>query len=292
MARVNEATTIPTGTRPSVRSEFTRYGRRWSSSITQLIALSVELDDSGEWALDGSPTCAHWIAATLDIEIGTAREWLRIGRALAHLPMTTNAFTNRGLSFTMRLTPAQAAVLTAAVDEHVMRSDGREPADPTDVLDPTERGNDATASRESHPRWASLAQQRVDALIDIISAGGTNVVTEVILHVRADGCTLDDGTPIGGSIVERIADTSTLRAMIHDAESHPINVSGRHRHHTKRQKLVVKERDQRCVDCGSTDFLEHDHVPDFNHSKRTLVEETQLRCSRCHTARHRRDGTR
>ena len=286
MARVNEATTIPTGTRPSVRSEFTRYGRRWSSSITQLIALSVELDDSGEWALDGSPTCAHWIAATLDIEIGTAREWLRIGRALAHLPMTTNAFTNGGLSFTMRLTPARAAVLTAAVDEHVMRSDGREPADPT------ERGDDATASRESHPRWASLAQQRVDALIDIISAGGTNVVTEVILHVRADGCTLDDGTPIGGSIVERIADTSTLRAMIHDAESHPINVSGRHRHHTKRQKLVVKERDQRCVDCGSTDFLEHDHVPDFNHSKRTLVEETQLRCSRCHTARHRRDGTR
>lgn len=100
MARVNEATTIPTGTRPSVRSEFTRYGRRWSSSITQLIALSVELDDSGEWALDGSPTCAHWLAATLDIEIGTAREWLRIGRALADLPMTTNAFTNRGLSFT------------------------------------------------------------------------------------------------------------------------------------------------------------------------------------------------
>ncbi len=286
MARVNEATTTPTTTRPSVRSEFTRYGRRWSSSITQLIALSVELDDSGEWALDGSPTCAHWIAATLDIEIGTAREWLRIGRALAHLPMTTNAFTNRGLSFTMRLTPARAAVLTAAVDEHVMRSDGREPADPT------ERGDDATASRESHPRWASLAQQRVDALIDIISAGGTNVVTEVILHVRADGCTLDDGTPIGGSIVERIADTSTLRAMIHDAESHPINVSGRHRHHTKRQKLVVKERDQRCVDCGSTDFLQHDHVPDFNHSKRTLVEETELRCSRCHTARHRRDGTR
>ena len=292
MARVNEATTIPTTTRPSIRGEFTRYGRRWSSSITQLIALSVELDDSGEWALDGSPTCAHWLAATLDIEIGTAREWLRIGRALAHLPMTTNAFTNRGLSFTMRLTPARAAVLTAAVDEHVMRSDGREPADPTDVVDPTERGDDATASRESHPRWASLAQQRVDALIDIISAGGTNVVTEVILHVRADGCTLNDGTPIGGSIVERIADTSTLRAMIHDAESHPINVSGRHRHHTKRQKLVVKERDQRCVDCGSTDFLEHDHVPDFNHSKRTLVEETELRCSRCHTARHRSDGTR
>ena len=359
MARVNEATTIPTTTRPSIRGEFTRYGRRWSSSITQLIALSVELDDSGEWALDGSPTCAHWIGAMLDIEIGTAREWLRIGRALAELPTTSLAFANGDLSFTkvrsltrvataaneaelleiaertpagdlgralaawsarnedehhrdrrhrrdrglhwrtepdgmvtasLRMTPEQAAILTAAVDEQVMRSDGREPAEPTDVVDPTERGNDATASRESHPRWASLAQQRVDALVDIVSAGGSNVVTEVVLHVRADGCTLDDGTPIGGSIVERIADTSALRAMIHDAESHPINVSGKHRHHTERQKLVVKERDRQCVDCGSSDFLQHDHVPAFEQTKRTLVEETELRCSRCHQARHRREG--
>ncbi len=355
MARVNEATTIPTGTRPSVRGEFTRYGRCWSSSITQLIALSVELDDSGEWALDGSPTCAHWIAATLDIEIGTAREWLRIGRALATLPNTGQAFANGDLSFTkiraltrlatpgneaellgiaertpagdlgralaawsarhedeherdrrhrrdrglrwrtepdgmvtasIRMTPAQAAVLTAAVDEHVMRSEGREPADTTDS------DNDATASRESHPQWASLAQQRADALVDLISNGGSNVVTEVILHVRADGCTLDDGSPIGGSIVEHIATTAALRAMIHDAESHPINVSGKHRNHTKRQKLVVKERDRHCVDCGSTDFVQYDHVPDFEQTKRTLVEEAELRCSRCHTARHRRERSR
>ena len=97
MARVNETTTTPTAARPGVRSEFARFGRRWSTSITHLIALSVELDESGEWALDGSPTCAHWIAATLDIEIGTAREWLRIGRALATLPNTGQAFANGDL---------------------------------------------------------------------------------------------------------------------------------------------------------------------------------------------------
>ena len=354
MARVNDGSTIPGAARPSVRSEFARFGRRWSSAITRLISLSVELEDSGEWALDGSPTCAHWIAATLDVEIGTAREWLRIGRALDGLPLTTAAFNSGALSFTkvrsltrlataaneaelleivrrtpagdvgralatwsaryedeqergrrhrrdrglrwrtepdgmvvasMRMTPAQAAVLTAAVDEHVLRRDGRE------SIDATERGNDATASRGSHSRWASLAQQRIDALVDVVSAGGTNVVTEVILHVRADGCTLDDGTPIGGSIVERIADTAALRVMIHDAESRPINVSGKHRRHTDRQKRVVKERDRSCVDCGSTDFLQNDHVPDFEQSRRTLVEETELRCSRCHQARHRRDGS-
>ena len=125
MARVNEATTIPTGTRPSVRGEFTRYGRCWSSSITQLIALSVELDDSGEWALDGSPTCAHWIGAMLDIEIGTAREWLRIGRALAELPTTSLAFANGDLSFTK--VRSLTRVATAANEAELLEIAERKP---------------------------------------------------------------------------------------------------------------------------------------------------------------------
>ena len=126
MARVNEATTIPTTTRPSIRGEFTRYGRRWSSSITQLIALSVELDDSGEWALDGSPTCAHWIGAMLDIEIGTAREWLRIGRALAELPTTSLAFANGDLSFTK--VRSLTRVATAANEAELLEIAERTPA--------------------------------------------------------------------------------------------------------------------------------------------------------------------
>ena len=290
MARVNEATTTPTTTRQTVRSEFTRFTK--VRALTRLASADneAELLEIAERtpAGDLGRALAAWSARNEDEHERDRRH----RRHRRHRGLRWRTEPDGMVTASMRLTPAQAAILTAAVDEHVMRSDGREPADPTDLLDPTERGDDATASRESHPRWASLAQQRIDALIDIVSAGGTNVATEVILHVRADGCTLDDGTSIGGSIVERIADASTLRAMIHDAESHPINVSGKHRHHTKRQKLVVKERDRHCVDCGSTDFLEHDHVPDFEQTKRTLVEETELRCSRCHTARHRRDGTR
>jgi hypothetical protein len=360
MARVDEHTVVASAVQDralsGVRAEFARFGHRWSTSLTQLISLGVRLDESGEWALDGSPTCAHWIAAVIDVEVGTAREWLRIGRALDDLPATTSAFHHGDVSFTkvrsltriataaneaelldiagrtpaahlgralaawsarnddelerhrrhrrerrlawrtepdgmvtasLRLMPEQAAVLIAGVDAHVMRSDGREPVDDTHPADATDREIDTTASRRSHRVWASLAQQRVDALVDLIASGGGGVCAEVILHVRADGCTLDDGTPIAGSVVERIADSAVLRAMIHDAEAHPINVSGRHRHHTDRQKRVVKERDRRCVDCGSEDFLQYDHNPAFEISRRTLVEETELRCSRCHDRRHR-----
>lgn len=76
-------------------------------------------------------------------------------------------------------------------------------------------------------------------------------VLEVVLHVRGDGCTLDDGSPIPGSVVERVAPPAFLRALIHNAEGHPINASSRRRHPTARQKRVVKERDRHCVDCGA-----------------------------------------
>ena len=124
--------------------------------------------------------------------------------------------------------------------------------------------------------------------MELVTEGGAEVVTEVVLHVRGDGCTLDDGTPIAESLVERIAPESFIRALIHDAERRPINASGAHRHPTQRQKRVVHERDRACVDCGSTEFLQYDHDPDFDTSQQTVIEDLWLRCANCHRDRHLR----
>jgi hypothetical protein len=106
--------------------------------------------------------------------------------------------------------------------------------------------------------------------------------------VRGDGCTLDDGTPIPKSVLEKIAPQSFIRALIHDAESRPINASGRHRHPTARQKRVVHARDGgRCQDCGTTDLIEYDHTPAFEQSRRTVVDELTAKCRGCHHGRHR-----
>jgi len=153
----------------------------------------------------------------------------------------------------------------------------------------TRRGPDASADAlEAYAaRWPSVAQQRADALIELIAAGGATPATEIVLHVRGDGCTLDDGTPVAGTIVERIAPDAFLRALIHDAQGHPIDASGRHRHPTTRQRRVVRERDRGCVDCGATEFLEYDHEPPYDQTGRTVVGELRLRCRDCHRARHR-----
>jgi hypothetical protein len=168
---------------------------------------------------------------------------------------------------TVRFTPDSGAVLTSAVDSAVMRTTQTPHANP----DP-----DA---------FPSLAQQRADAMLDLL-AGTTHVATEVVIHVRGDGATLDDGSPITQSAVAQLLPTAFVRVLIHDAERRPINASSRQRHPSSRQRRLVKERDRCCVDCGSFDLLEFDHVPAFSETGRTVVEELELRCAPCHRHRH------
>ena len=327
--------------RPSLRAKVVAAGARWAAGQRQLVRLVAELDASGEWAADGTSSCARWVAEALNIEVSTVREWLRIGRMLVRLPIIDAAFDDGRLSYSklrvltrvakpeneaelcamaesvpagklrqkiaawlqrhetpeetearhhksrglwwrldvdgmesgcFRLPPVYAAAVRASVDAMVVRGGPR----------------DAPAGASNEDRWPTIGQQRADALIDLARGGGAEVATEIVIHVRADGCTLDDGTPIAGSLVERIAPDAFLRALIHDAESHPINASGLQRHPTARQRRVVQERDRACVDCGATEFLQYDHDPDHDESHRTVVEELFLRCWLCHRARHRR----
>jgi hypothetical protein len=320
-------------------------GAGWSSSLRRLVRLVAVLDVSGEWRTGGASTCAHWVAQTLDVEVSTAREWVRVGRVLARLVVIDDAFERDLLSYSkvrtltrvatakneaelcelaqevpagrlahalaawlgrhetpaetearqqqmkhlswrtqpdgsatgsFCLPPAEAATLTTAVDALVLRNQ------------PTKFEPPADASIGLHNRWPTTSQQRADALVALISGGGAGIVTEVVMHVRADGCSLDDGSPIAESIIERIAPNAFLRALIHDAESHPINASGRQRHPTGRQRRVVKARDRECVDCAGTEFLQYDHDPDFEVTKHTLVDELNLRCWACHRDRHER----
>jgi hypothetical protein len=329
----------------SIREQVVRAGAHMSASQYRLIHLVVQLDESGEWAADGSPTCAHWLADALDVDTSTAREWLRVGKKLTELSMVDSMFEQGRLTYSkvravtrvakpetqgelcelaesvparwftialakwqeQRETPEETVARQEALRTLSWRIDadgmiaGSFRLPPvvggalTTGVDAMVRsyppGASADASSSGIPKWPSLRQQRADALVALVKRGGLNVATEIVMHVRGDGCTLDDGTPIAGSLVERIAPQAYLRALIHDAESRPINASGRHRHPTARQRRVVHERDRGCVDCGSTALLDYDHVPPFEVTQRTVVDELQTRCVMCHHARHQRGPT-
>lgn len=211
------------------------------------------------------------------------------------------------------LAPSVAEPVVAAVDE-MMRRIAQTPLDETDidelsVADPsptvTSRPQSAADAlpatlRDLRRRWQpvdgdewvfpSVAQQRADAFVALFLGCNVDLTSEVVIHVRGDGVTFDDGTPTTDHAVLRQLDHCFVRLLIHDAERRPINASSRRRHPTTRQQRVVMEaHGHECVDCQSTDLLELDHNPAFEHTLRTVTHELEPRCAPCHRARHRRD---
>lgn len=137
----------------------------------------------------------------------------------------------------------------------------------------------------------SLTQQRADAFVLLFMGKNVDLATEVVIHVRGDGSTFDDGTPITNNAVCQRLDQSFIRMMIHDSERQPINASNRRRYPTTRQKRVVLEaHNHECVDCQNTDLLELDHNPPYQQTQHTVTTELEPRCAPCHRARHRHEA--
>ncbi len=260
------ATTTPTD-RP-LAARLRRAATLWARRQHDLVILAAEFADSGEWALDGSPTAAHWLAAIADVETCTTREWIRIGRALRALPATADAFARHRISYakvrtlTRLATPANETELLdiarTTPANHLARALAQwlnRTSDPATLEDHQHRRRSVTRRTEpdgmtvytcrltpltaghldaahldaalttrimrSKPRptdqgeWPTLAQQQADALSELLQEGTGRTITEIILHVRGDGTSLDDGTPIPSTVIERIASDSFLRALIH-----------------------------------------------------------------------------
>lgn len=322
-------------------SRLVELGSRLSAVQHDMVTTAASFAAGTEWR-DRAPTAAHWIADHLDIHLGTAREWIRIGTTLVDLPAIERAFQEGRLSYSKVRVLSRAA--TAENQEQLLELAEAVPAsqlaselamwanrheDPTerdarqrhhrrlttwvDVdgmvvgffrLPPDDGGAVVAAIRDAvrrrgpnkgadgapadAPRWPSLPQQRADALVECITGGSSNRTTEIVLHVRGDGARFDDGTPITATALERLAPQAFFRALVHDAEGRPANVSRRRRHPDARQRRLVRERDRVCVDCGSSELLEYDHVPDYQLTGHTTAEELQLRCAPCHRRRHDR----
>ena len=131
-------------------------------------------------------------------------------------------------------------------------------------------------------------QQRADAFMALFLGIDSKLTTEVVIHIRGDGNTFDDGTPITTNAIARQLDDAYIRLLIHDVEGRPIDASNRRRHPTTRQaRLVGEQHHHQCIDCGTTDLLEFDHNPPYEQTGHTITTELEPRCAPCHRARHR-----
>ncbi len=262
---------------PSINAAFAS-GALSYSQVRELTRIAIYHPDRDEELCDLARSTpprdlalrlAQWCSANEDPDDTRDRHKLATGLSCRIEPDGMGVIT-------VRLPPLEFAMATRAIDSTMMTTKG---------------GKNAPSGASSSLRAGkrpTLAQQRAFAFVDLLAGGGAVVNTEIIIHVRGDGTRLDNGAPIDSETVASLFQTSTIRAMIHDAESKPINVSGKHRFPTKRQKLVVDERQPVC-ECGSRFFLQYHHENPFNHSKRTREEELTRVCGQCHRVLHKRD---
>ncbi|MBK6279617.1 MAG: DUF222 domain-containing protein [Gammaproteobacteria bacterium] len=82
-----------------LEDEITTLTASISIATWRLLMLIAELDRRGTWQQYGVLSCAHWLNWKCDIDMGAAREKVRVARALESLPLVSDALARGALSY-------------------------------------------------------------------------------------------------------------------------------------------------------------------------------------------------
>jgi hypothetical protein len=86
--------------RPSdLADEIARMAAQLDAATHRLLGCIRRFDDSGEWDRQGLVSCAHWLSWRIGLDLGTAREKVRVARALGALPRIDDALRRGVLSY-------------------------------------------------------------------------------------------------------------------------------------------------------------------------------------------------
>ena len=95
---------------PALVDEITTLAGHLNAANARFLALIAELDRRGGWAEWGVKSCAHWLNWKCGIDLGAAREKVRVARALEALPRMA------GLMAEGRLSYAKVRAMTRVAD--------------------------------------------------------------------------------------------------------------------------------------------------------------------------------
>jgi hypothetical protein len=98
VATIEEGPTVPVDP-VSLADEIARMAAQLDAATHRLLGCIRRFDDSGEWARQGLVSCAHWLSWRIGLDLGTAREKVRVARALGALPRIDDALRRGVLSY-------------------------------------------------------------------------------------------------------------------------------------------------------------------------------------------------
>jgi len=82
-----------------LENQITELAAHIHAATWRLLELIREYDDAHGWAGPGMNSCAHWLNWKCGINLGAAREKVRVAHALAELPKISETFRCGGISY-------------------------------------------------------------------------------------------------------------------------------------------------------------------------------------------------
>jgi len=92
--------------------EIAELSSHLDAATHRLLTLIRRFDEGAGWATHGALSCAHWLGWRIGLDLGAARERVRVARALATLPQIDDALRRGAVSYAK--TRALTRVATAA----------------------------------------------------------------------------------------------------------------------------------------------------------------------------------
>jgi hypothetical protein len=99
-------------------AEIGELSAHLDAATCRLLAAVAEFDRREGWGTKGFRSCAHWLSWRTGLDLGAARERVRVGRALEALPLTGAAFAAGELSYSKVRAISRAA--SAETEEQLL----------------------------------------------------------------------------------------------------------------------------------------------------------------------------
>jgi hypothetical protein len=79
--------------------EIAELSAHIDAATHRFLTLIARFDELEGWGEHGARTCAHWLSWRVGLELGAAREHVRVARALRELPQIDDALRNGRVSY-------------------------------------------------------------------------------------------------------------------------------------------------------------------------------------------------
>ncbi len=108
----------------SIGDEIAELAAHITVATYRLLTLLREFDERHGWANQGARSCAHWLHWRTGIDLGAAREKVRVARALKHLPLLSEAMRRGELSYSKVRALTRVATESTEAELLVFAQDG------------------------------------------------------------------------------------------------------------------------------------------------------------------------